>query len=321
MKIFFNYTNAINGGFGVLSKGIRQGLIDAGHEIVEDNPDICLCYGMPNTLTETRERFPDKKIVYYTVFESSKYPDGWVDVIKKSNPDLVLTASKFNQWVLKRQGVEAKVWHHGLDDRWQYKPRKDDGVFTFIHWNAYEWRKGWEIVLGAFLEEFDVSEPVQLVLKARDRGNGNWLIPQGSDGLVAQNVKEIIGHITDLEMTEMLETADCGVFPVKGEGWFMPSFECVAQGIPVILPKQMAMEEQWGTGYLDCGIDGYINASPRYPGFMIMPSKNGVRKQMRWAYEHQQECRELGEKGSKEVYNKYNWRRIINELESYLSLV
>lgn len=82
----------------------------------------------------------------------------------------------------------------------------------------------------------------------------------------------------------------------------------------------MGMAEQWGTGYIDLDISGYINAAPRYPGFMIMPSLEDCKKKMRWAYEHQEECREIGEKGSKEVHKKFNWSKIIKDLEQYLIL-
>lgn len=323
MRIYFSHTESRNGGFSVLGNGIRNALIDAGHELTEENPEVCVTYGIPDKAEEARSKFPNVPLIYYTVWESSIYPETYFESIDKAKPDLVLTATKFTQWTLSRGGVKAEVWHHGIDDRWAFKERKDDGIYTFVHWNAYEWRKGWEIVLGAFLEEFKESEPVKLILKARERDNADYLLPVevGKDGkLPFVNVEEVLGHISDQAMVELMERVDCGVFPVKGEGWFLPSTECVAQGIPVIMPKCMSMEEQWGSGYLDCGIDGYICASPRYPGYMVMPSLEGVRKQMRYCFEHEKEVRELARKGSEEVYNKYNWRRIIKDLEVYINL-
>ena len=323
MRIYFDTTESKNGGFSVLSAGIKNGLIKAGHQLVDSNPEVCFTYGIPDRAVQARKKFPNTPLIYYTVWESSKYPETYLKAVKEAKIDLVLTAAKFTQWVLSRDGIESKVWWHGIDDRWQYKPRRDDGVFTFLHYNAYEWRKGWEIVLGAFLEEFGETEPVRLILKARERDNADYLLPAGDEKgkLPFSNVEEILGHISDEAMVDMLARADCGVFPVRGEGWFLPSMECVAQGIPVIMPKKMAMEEQWGTGYFDCGIDGYINASPRYPGYMIAPSLEGVKKQMRYVYEHEKGVRELARKGSEEVYNKFNWTKIIGDLEKYINLV
>jgi glycosyltransferase involved in cell wall biosynthesis len=323
MRIYFDTTESRNGGFSILSNGIRNGLLKAGHELVQERPDVCFTYGIPDRAVEARKKFPKIPLIYYTVWESSIYPDKYTEAVKEAKVDLVLTAAKFTQWVLKRNGIKSKVWHHGIDDRWEYKERRDDGIFTFLHYNAYEWRKGWEIVLGAFLEEFSREEPVKLILKARERDNAEYIIPINSQDnkLPFTNVEEILGHISDEAMVDMLERADCGVFPVRGEGWFLPSMECVAQGIPVIMPNAMAMSEQWGKGYFDCGIDGYICASPRYPGYMIMPSLEGVKKQMRFVYENEKEVRKLAKQGSKDVFKKFNWSKIIGDLEEYISLV
>lgn len=320
MRIALEFTIAVNGGYGILSNGLRKGLVKAGHEIVEDNPEIVFCYGTPDVVVRARDRYKNVPLVYYTVFESSRYPEPWIKTIKEQDITLLLTATEYTKWTLSRDGLEAKILHHGVDDRWSYKPRRDDGVFTFIHWNAFEWRKGWDIVLGAFMEEFGEDEPVKLILKARETDNAKYLYQRGTNSLGIKNVEEIIGHLSDEAMVDMMERADCGVFPVKGEGWFINSMECVAQGIPVIMPNRMGMAEQWGVGYIDLGIKGYINASPRYPGYMIMPSLEDCKKKMRWAYEHQDECKDLGLIGSKQVHERFNWDRIINDLERYLIL-
>lgn len=320
MRIATFFTEAKNGGYGILSNGITRGLIKAGHEIVESNPDVVFCYGTPDVTVRARMKYPTLPLVYYTVFESSMYPEEWVKAIKESHVDVLLTATQFTKWTLQRDGLDASILHHGVDDRWVFKPRRDDGVFTFVHWNAFEWRKGWDIVLGAFMEEFKEDEPVKLILKARETDNAKYLYEKGTNSLGIPNVEIVIGHLTDERMVDLMEKADCGVFPVKGEGWFINSMECVAQGIPVIMPNRMGMAEQWGKGYIDLDISGYINAAPRYPGFMIMPSLENCKKKMRWAYEHQDECREMGEVGSKEVHKKFNWGKIIKDLEQYLIL-
>ena len=122
-------------------------------------------------------------------------------------------------------------------------------------------------------------------------------------------------------MVEMLDSADCGLFPVRGEGWFLPATECIASGIPVIFPNQMAMAEQWGDGYIDVEIEGYINASPRYAGWMIQPSLKDLRKKMRWAYENELLIRESAKKGSRQVKAKYNWKKVTNELIELIKMI
>lgn len=325
MRIDYEFTNAKNGGFGVLGKGIASALTDAGHTLTTQDPDIIFTYGMPNTFANARKRHPDKPLIFYTVWESSIYPRDWVNDMKKHKVDFLLTASEYTRKSIIREGWpedKVAVWEHGIDSRWKYKKRRDDGVFTFLHYNAYEWRKGWDIVLMAFIQEFQPQEAVRLILKARERDLGNFVteINKEDQPLDISNVEEILGHISDEAMVDMLERADVGVFPVHGEGWFLPATECVAQGIPVIMPKQMAMAQQWNAGCIDLEIEGYINVSPRYPGAMIQASVGDLQKKMRWCYNNEQECRKMGKKGSQEVFKRFNWPKIIKDLEGYLNL-
>jgi len=319
MKIYYKHTEAKNGGFGVLGNGIRKALLQKGHKLVEHNPDVVLVYGVPQILMDARKKFPDKKIVYYTVWESSRYPEKWIKMIEISKPDLVLTATKYTQWVLSRDDIKAEVWHHGIDDRWKYKKRKDDGILTFIHYNAFEWRKGWDIALLAFRRQFGDREDVRLILKGRERDARVWIADPKTDKLGFNNVEEILGHVNDQEMVDMIYRADCGVFPVHGEGWMLPSMECAASGIPVIMSKQMSMTEQWVRGYIDLKIDGWINARPRYSGAMIQPSIRHLQELYKWCDEHQNELGEMGKVASKDIHEKFNWSKITDQLIVHLN--
>lgn len=321
MRVDFRYTQAKNGGFGVLGKGIEAALLQLGHEVTRNKPDVVMCYGVGQLLQEVGREYGKERppLVFYTVWESSDYPKDWAEIIKAQNTDLVLTATQFTVNSLKAVGVDAKVWHHGIDTRWRYKPRRDDGLFTFLHYNAYEWRKGWEIVLKAFTEEFAVTEPVRLILKARERGESVWIVPQPDAGLEHPLITELIGHISDEAMVNMMDTADAGVFPVKGEGWFLPATECAACGIPPILPKHMQLTEQWiDGGYIPLELDGWIHAMPRYPGYMMMPSVDDLRKKMRWCVDNEPTVREMGRRCAREVQRRFNWRKIGKDLEKYL---
>lgn len=324
MRIDYRFTNAVNGGFGQLGNGIKKGLESAGHIITRDNPDIMFFYGVPEVL-RTSEGEVDKNrkcpLVYYTVWESSIYPPDWAKIILEAKCDLVLTATEYNKEAMKRSGVEAKVWHHGVDERWKPRRRVNDGKCTFIHWNAFEWRKGWEVVLKAFLEEFEDEDDVELILKGRDRGESVWLAGENESSLGIPKVREVIGHLSNEELENLIYSADVGVFPVKGEGWFMPSFEFASSGGVVLLPKQGGLVEQWGAGYIEIGIDGWFNSEPRYNGAMFWCSVADLRKKMRWCYDNQDKLSDLGMEASEEVIRKFNWCKIIKDLEDYFNLV
>ena len=326
MVVCFEATQAPCGGFGTLSNGIINGLKKAGYTISEKNPDVLLAYGVDTEVREVRKRHPNTPLIYYTVWESSKYPEHWVKTAQEMKVDLILTAAEYTKQSIIDSGWKGRVevWHHGIDDVWQYRERKDDDIFTFIHYNAYEWRKGWDLVLGAFLKEFQTEEDVRLLFLARQRDYANWLIPgnQNLDRPISfRNVEEKLGYFSREELANLIGSADVGVFPVHGEGWFLPATECVAQGLPVIMPNQMAMAEQWNAGCIDVELDGYINVSPRYPGYMIQPSVDDLQKKMRWCYNNKDKCKEMGKAGSVEVHKRFSWDKIIKDLEVYLKLI
>lgn len=310
------FTNAVNGGFGVLGKGIYKALSDY-------DKDIILAYGTPEVLHTAREKYGDKPLVYYTVWESSIYPTGWVDGMKKFNTRLVLTASEFTKQSIIKAGWDGDiaVWHHGIDERWQYREPLNDDVFTFLHYNAFEWRKGWDLVLEAYLNEFaiEIGEgKVNMLFKCRSLDGGEWIKDNtGSINIPGLEIKE--GHISDQEMVDLFKRADCGVFPVRGEGWFLPATECVAMGIPVIMPNKMAMSEQWGLGYYDVELAGYFNSYPRYSGYMIEPSIESLGKQMRHIYENYSEISGIMKQASDDIHRKFNWKKIAEDFKNYIN--
>ena len=319
MRIDYRFPNLKYGGFGNLGNGVLKYLQKRGHIITRDNPDAILCYGPDDVMNGLDGH--SVPLVYYTVWESSKYPSNWTSSIRRYRPDLVLTATEFTKESLKEQGIESKVWHHAVNDHFESRERTHDG-FRFIHWNAYEWRKGWELVVMAFVEEFKEDEDVQLVLLARDRGHANFLVDHNNNiDFGHKNIKEVIGALNNDGLMDLICSADVGVFPVKGEGWFMPSQEFAATGGVPMLPNRMGLSEQWIDGYIDIELDGYINAEPRYPGYMMMCSIKDIRKKMRWAFENKELIRKTGKELSKKVKKKFNWSKIIVELENHLNSV
>ena len=45
-------------------------------------------------------------------------------------------------------------------------------VFCFVYCFGYDWRKGFDVLLAAYLQEFDAGEPVALLLKVFDPPGG-----------------------------------------------------------------------------------------------------------------------------------------------------
>lgn len=350
MKVFYLFTNGKNGGFGILGKGIQKmfeksryfDLVGVGvDEVPQEEPDLIFTYGTPDLFDVVRELRKEKKWnnfkhAHYFVWESSKIPSEFVSQFFSA--DLLITAAEYTQKAAKYAGLKnTKVWHHAVDARFKYIEKDfETGTFTFLHHNGYEYRKGTEFVIEAFAKEFYLDEDVRLIIKARERKQSILLSPKISPYTPEQlelkrtnpaefrkqyltlqhpQIEEIIGHVTDEEMVAINEMAHCFVFPAKGEGWGLPPFECLAMGIVPIMPAYSCFSEWFDKRYmLEVKEYGYTNTEPRYTGYMYHPSIKSLRKQMRWAFEHRKELKQMGKEGSKHIHDNYNWKKIHDEL-------
>jgi glycosyltransferase involved in cell wall biosynthesis len=341
IRVHFNHTRANNGGYGVLGRGIRGMLEESnqfdlvmynGERLKPDEPELYFSYGMPDVIEQRKHYHKHTRMphVHYCVWESSKLPEYYIKSLKKV--DLVLTATRYTKNSLIKQGIKnVEVWHHAIDDRFEHRKPLNDGVFTFLHYNGYEFRKGTEVLIRAFTEEFGVNEPVKLVIKARERDYGAWYckpVKYWTKDLIAKRdsgeemykldhplIEEKIGHLTDEAMVHMLKQADCFVFPAKGEGWGLPPMEALRMGIVPIIPNVSGFSEWFDDRYMiEVAIDGFINSEPRYPGHMWHIDKDDLKKQMRWAYMNQEKLVEMGREGSVHVKTYYSWEKIHNDL-------
>src|SRR3990167_1772099 len=91
--------------------------------------------------------------IIYTMFESDKIPDDWVDYL--SAADKILVPSKWCRKVFGASKVVAEVLPLGYDDTmFTFKPRpnkrKTNQTFVFLHYNAFNIRKGFTEVFRAF---------------------------------------------------------------------------------------------------------------------------------------------------------------------------
>lgn len=131
--------------------------------------------------------------------------------------------------------------------------------FLFYTIGEFNERKNLRALLIAFHLEFDLNEPVTLLIKTTPRtGEDQWQTQtalQSYCNLVKKGLKiyddvkyykqEIIlaDRYSDVEMMRLHASCDCGVFPSHGEGWCLPAFTSMAMGKTPIVTA-------WG-GFLD----------------------------------------------------------------------
>jgi glycosyltransferase involved in cell wall biosynthesis len=243
--------------------------------------------------------------VIYTMFESDKIPNDWKDYLDAA--DLVIVPSKWCQEVFKKAGVETTVVPLGYDDKvFKYveRPIKRDirQDFTFLHYNAFNIRKGFPEVFKAFTQEFAKDEPVKMIFKTTLNQ-----IPLPITKAQYPNIEIITGSCSDQELMQICARSDAFVFPSRGEGFGMTPLETMATGLPAIVPNAHGHTEYFDANYMyeakvaEMCPALYSRYKNQDVGKMVVCDIPELRKQMRWIYEHQKEAHEMGKKASEYV--------------------
>tara|TARA_R110000803_G_C11957205_1_gene318303 strand:+ start:47 stop:1174 length:1128 start_codon:yes stop_codon:yes gene_type:complete len=175
----------------------------------------------------------------YPIFELDKFSD--LEKWHLDIPDKLFVCSKWGQEIIKEQtGRDSYVVPLGVDTH-VFKPgekeRDTDKTFTFINIGKWEVRKGHDILADIFNKAFKPDDNVHLnilaPLFASEQERKDWhnfyrATPMGE-------------HITFLDrvpahadVAAIMQQADAGIFPNRGEGWNLELLELMACGKPVI---------------------------------------------------------------------------------------
>lgn len=300
-------------GYGMSSQHIIDNLQLSGINVSEYyvEQDIGLMYHSPVSIT----RLDTPYKILYTMFESDKIPHDWKDYLHAA--DKVLVPSKWCQKIFKEAGVETTVVPLGYNDQ-VFKPieRTDDGVWTFLHYDAFNVRKGHFEVLEAFSRAFKPTDKVRLIMKTTKEVVG---IPINKGAY--PNVETIYGKVPELELMDILKSADVFVFPSRGEGFGITPLEAMATGIPAIVPNAHGISEYFDDRYM-YGVKADKKSTAIYKrltdvGNMVECDINDLAKQMRYTYEHQIEAKKKGKLAQKYV-QKYTYKKTAEQLKAIL---
>lgn len=318
-SVYYQTVASGSDGYGMSRDIIKNELLQYDIMLNEqyENQKVGLLYSYPNGVTQFRT---DVRLIM-TMFESDKIPEDWPDYLAMA--DEVIVPSKWCHDVFLKSGIETTVVPLGYNDRvFTYQDRKipvdNSEPFTFIHYSSFNMRKGFSEVFEAFNEEFGNDEPVKLILKTTDRRPAIPVFPQ-----VYPNIEVICGQISEQALAELLGRSNCMVYPSRGEGFGITPLEAMATGLPAIVPNEHGISEYFNNKYML-----EVKATERCPGLyhrfkgqdvgeMVVCDVKDLRRQMRYAFEHQQEMYELG-KSASEYVKKYTYRQTAERLAEVL---
>ncbi len=319
-SIYYSTIKSSPDGYGMSRDIIQEELFRQGLYLSENYTEqkVGLLYNYPYGIKQMRNMVR----LVYTMFESDKIPEEWPEYLKLANE--VLVPSKWCQRVFADAGIKSTVVPLGYNsDAFTYVDRKvpveQDGVFTFIHYDSFNVRKGFMEVVQAFSEEFSPTEPVRMILKTIRESSPFPILKSEYP-----NITVMRGKLSERELWELLGTAHCMVYPSRGEGFGITPLEAMATGLPTILPNAHGMSEYFDPEFmLEVKVDHtepglYNRFKGQDVGDMTVVSIEDLRKQMRHAFNNQREMKQLG-KNASEYVKKFTYKKTAERLAVILN--
>jgi glycosyltransferase involved in cell wall biosynthesis len=269
-----------------------------------------------------------RRSVGRTMFETDRIPDGWAE--KCNAMDEIWVPSSFNLETFLRAGVEERKLRkmpEGEDTRLFHPknpPFRIPGTRGFNFLSVFQWtqRKGPDVLLKAYLQEFREDEDVALVLRTYGRsGPDSDLLPdllyfvERELRVPLEKTPPILlvpGFIPNQDLPRLYTSADCFVLPTRGEGWGRPYVEALCSEIPVIATRwggQMDFLHDANAYLIECRLaptpcdtDVEIFAGHEW----AEPDVDHLRSLMRHVFTHRAEAREKARLGRREMVEHYD---------------
>lgn len=268
------------------------------------------------------------------IHEGTKLHEGWIPQINNVEKLMVFSESNKKMFTWNGITVPMTVVPLGFDPE-IYKKRTEDPEGTFVFLSVNSWggtamdRKGTDLLIKAFDEEFKEDEDVRLLLKV----STFW--QQMPPGFYSVAVNSLLGHKNDKimvnqdylpekELANFYPRSSIFVAPTRGEGFGLTLLNSLACGLPVITTKDD------NSGHMDFCRNNpgvlWVDAPERLQGdprffaqgnLLAEPSLEDLKKQMRWAYENRDKLFEMGQQGA-DFVKDWTWDRSADKILEFL---
>ncbi|HHY47454.1 MAG TPA: glycosyltransferase family 4 protein, partial [Firmicutes bacterium] len=188
-------------------------------------------------------------------------------------------------------------------------------------------RKGLDVLLSAYTEEFNHSEDVTLVIKDWFYGRVNGDISRYKARPDAPEILYIYEDFSLDRLASLYAACHCYVFPFRAEGFGLTILEAMACGLPAIVTDYGPAREFCtpANSYL-------VPAEVKYfPGpqvgewvtcetpYWAEPDHSALRRLMRHVFTHREEARAKGLQAARDVLTGWTWGRVARRIAARLS--
>lgn len=213
--------------------------------------------------------------------------------------------------------------------------------FVFLSTFKWEPRKGWDTLIEAFVSAFKASDNVALYILTK---------PSGGQGLadIRNQVKDhfksikkhlkvkvlpviqvIVSRLSSEDYVRVYKAADCYVTASRGEGWGMPITEAMSMGLPIISTNWSGSADIINTSYawpISYTLEP-VERPANDPVWWFEDSKwaranvTELAEEMKYAFLHQEECREKGKIARRVAEEKYSIAAVASVIDPELDRV
>lgn len=238
--------------------------------------------------------------------------------------------------------------HGGVHEKQDHEHDKHDGevskdpYFKFL--SVFKWhkRKGVDVLIRAYCQEFTSDDRVALFIKTNVY-NGSphaelkHILVQLAHELNIPNqklprIKILDDWVPEHALPGLYAAADAFVLPSRGEGWGLPAAEAMAMGLPTIvtdwsgttafatedvaLPVKYSLREltpdDMQDMYVGAQLDGHRYAEPNL---------QHLRDRMRWVVENRVEAKELGSRAREHMRTHFSPEAVGKIVADHIALI
>lgn len=199
------------------------------------------------------------------------------------------------------------------------KPNLSSKEFVFLSIFKWEFRKGWDVLLKAYLKEFSGSDSVALCLLTNPFHSDHDFDNKIVNFVMNSDIKEPVDgwatvfvidtHIAQIDLPRIYKAADAFVHPSRGEGWGRPIVEAMAMSLPVIVtnwsgPTEYITEEN--SYPLEVDRMSEVMEGPFKGHFWAEPSVDKLRILMRRVMTDSEEAKTKGRQAREDMIRRFS---------------
>ena len=290
-------------------------------------PDIVIRHAFPPDLS-----VPQYSTVVMQPWEFLGAPEEWINGFGQFRE--VWVNSNFTKNVYVNCGLNPatiQVLPLGVDTKVFYPlpaPKKRDDTIRFLYVGGTIERKGIDVLLQAFLQEFGREQDVELVIK--DTGTKHVYSKNHHGARIRKliNDRARIRYVDDdlslADLAALYATATCLVQPYRGEGFCLPVLEAMACGIPAIVTSGgptddfVLQDTGWRIASRQVVIEQLPGLTSKFGQGWLEPSLEDLQATMREIYERPQVASEKGRRAEELVKSHWDWAVVADKYLSRL---